>query len=773
MEKIAHKADFITRWCLILVALLTPIFVIPVQWTTIPQAKILLIGALVLIAIVAWLVGRLAEGRVEIPKHMLLWGGAFLPIVYAVSAFAASNVWSSLVSGNAASDTTVIIGIWYILLALTAFMYSNRSASINTLLRVLLVGIFAVVVFQVLRLFFPDFFSLAGFLSGNASSVVGQWHDLGTLLGLAVFLALALFDTPVAFGWWRSALVITGALSFFMLVVINSVDVWYALAILTLIYGLWQLLVTHRTQGGVLHTLTSKIVMASMLLALISGACGYWSSTIYSHLPTKLQVVQTEVRPSWQGTYMIGQKALSSPRAFILGSGPNTFNKNWGLFKPTGVNVTDYWNVDFNAGVGFIPTTFVTTGVLALLAWAILVFGLMWSALRLIGRRLITPGHSVLAAIVGSALYLMAFQVIYLPGIALSALLFMLMGIIVALEVRDASHAPIHVNVQAGSVIGVSSAIIVLIASVFFALAPITAIRAVASNIIVQRAASLYNTNSSLEEPLSLVQSALTVFPENDLAHRAAVEIGLLQLSALMSSGKTDDAAKAQLKSELQTTISHGLTAVSIDSTDYQNWLSLAVLYKSLAGAGIDGAYENAKNAYERSIAENPTNPLPHLQLAQLSLAQGNNADAEAELSRSIALKPNFGAAYYLRSQIEAADARYPQAIEDASNATQLAPQDPLGWYNLGSIFYTAGSYNLAIQALTQAASLQNNYANAIFVLGLSLDKVGRHADALTAMQAVLKLNPSDATVQQVVANLESGNAALAAPTEQKKSTAR
>jgi hypothetical protein len=445
MEKIAHKADFITRWCLILIALFTPIFVIPVQWTTIPQAKILLIGALVVIALFAWIVARLAEGKVEIPKHFLLWSGILLPIVYTVSAFASGNVWSSLVSGSAASDTTVIIGIWYILLALTSFIYSSRAASINTLLRMILVGFFALVIFQVVRLFFPDLLSLGGYLTGNASSIIGPWHDLGILLGLSVFLTLAFFDTPVALGWWRSVLIVTGLLSLFLLVIINSADVWYALAALALSYGLWQWLVTKREGHGAIGAFRSNIVIASVVIALFSGAFAYWGSLLYTHLPSKLQVVQTDVRPSWQGTYMVGQKALSSPRAFILGSGPNTFTRNWGLFKPTGVNVTDYWNIDFNAGVGFIPTTFVTTGVLALFAWALLLFGLLWSALRLLGRRVLTPGHTVLATIVGGALYHMAFQIMYLPGIALSAQHFILMGVVVALEVRDASRTPLHV----------------------------------------------------------------------------------------------------------------------------------------------------------------------------------------------------------------------------------------------------------------------------------------------------------------------------------------
>ncbi|MDP3645480.1 MAG: tetratricopeptide repeat protein [bacterium] len=767
MGKIVHITDFLTRWSFILIAALMPIFVVPVQWTTIPQAKILFVSVLALIALVAWVVGRLAEGSVTIPKHVLLWGGALLPIVYVISAGVSNNVWSSLVSGNVAADTAVIISLWYILLALTALVFSKTSASMTDLLRAILIGFLVLALFQIARIVAPSFTSLGGYLTGNSSSIFGSWHDLGIVLGLGIFLVLALWDTHIAPGWWRVVLAVTGLASLFMLIVINSVDVWFALTALVLFYALLRWSMVWRT-GTTLHlALLEKVVFIPILLAIFFAACGYWSATVYQYLPSQLQVVQLEVRPSWQGTYLVGQKALSSPRAFMLGSGPNTFDRTWGLFKPTGVNITDYWNTDFNAGVGFIPTTFVTTGALALLAWMVLVLGLLWSALRLLLRHGATP-HGVLGAVVGGALYLMAFQIMYVPGIALTALLFVLIGMVVALEAHVVSRSPLSVDVHAGSIVGIAGAVIAVLTIVFLSLAPVTAARAIVSNLYIQRASFEYGATGNLDHSLVLVQKALTVFPENDLAHLAAVEIGLLQFSKIVGENKTDDAARTSLQENLQTTISHGLSAVSIDSADYHNWLSLAVLYKNLAGVGIEGAYANAKGAYERSINENPTNPLPHVQLAQLALAENDQATARSELDKAIALKPNLGAAYYVRSQIEVGVGNYPQAIDDASKATQFAPQDPVGWYNLGAVLYTAGSYDLASQALEQAMSLQNNYANAIFLLGLSLDKLGRREGALQAMQAVSTLNPNDESVQHILENLEAGKPALAPPPQKK-----
>ena len=185
-------------------------------------------------------------------------------------------------------------------------------------------------------------------------------------------------------------------------------------------------------------------------------------------------------------------------------------------------------------------------------------------------------------------------------------------------------------------------------------------------------------------------------------------------------------------------------------------------------GAGIEGAYDNAKEAYERAILQNPTNPLPQVRIAQLAIGRWDLSVALQHLSKAIALKPNLGAAYFLRSQIEAQQGTFPQGIEDAVIAARLATEDALAWYNLGAILYSAGSYDLAAQALEKAVSLQNNYANAIFILGLSYDKLGRDDSALAAIGAVAQLNPSDATVQQVLTNLKAGKSALEAPTPSK-----
>ena len=754
--RIQNTADSVSRWCVLLIAGLLPFFVVPVVWVGVAQAKFILIALLALTALLSWLFARFIEGFVRIPRKAILFAGALLPIAYGISAFVTGGAWTSLVGTSVAQDTVVVVTVWFALMAIVAFVSTRRPRSLLHILRAFLVGSLILVTFQVLRLAFPAVLSLGGFLSGNSSNIFGTWHDLGILAGVLFFMAFSLWKTPVVSAlYWKAVLALLGLGSIALLIIINAADVWYALAGLFLIFFIYHVFGYWRAGFSLGRVLTRSILWIA--LAILMGVAGYWGQQYYSRLPASLQIAQPEVRPSWQGTYLIGQKVFSNPKTFIVGSGPNTFTRSWNLFKPTGVNQTDFWNIDFNSGVGFIPTTFVTTGV-----------ALFWGIVRFVWGKSEQSTRTTLATMLGVSAYIAAFQIMYIPGVALSALLFLFLGMVVALQLAEENQS-IVLGLRALGGAGIARIIALVVVVGLVSFAPITALRATASDLLIQRAGSVYTASKDLQQALKMVQQAVSVFPQNDVAQRAAVEIGLLQIAELVNSKTGDEATKKQqLQAELERTISHGLSAISIDATNYQNWLELAFLYQNLVGAGIEGAYDNAKEAYERAILQNPTNPLPQVRIAQLAIGRGDLSVALQHLSKAIALKPNLGAAYFLRSQIEAQQGTFPQGIEDAVIAARLATEDALAWYNLGAILYSAGSYDLAAQALEKAVSLQNNYANAIFILGLSYDKLGRDDSALAAIGAVAQLNPSDATVQQVLTNLKAGKSALEAPTPSK-----
>jgi len=217
------------------------------------------------------------------------------------------------------------------------------------------------------------------------------------------------------------------------------------------------------------------------------------------------------------------------------------------------------------------------------------------------------------------------------------------------------------------------------------------------------------------------------------------------------------DAARAELQSTLTKTIEHGLAAVSIESRNYQNWLALARLYGELAGVGVAGAEENARAAYQQAEKDNPTSPLPLLGLAQLDLLGKNDEAAREHLLAALARKPDLAAAHFLLSQIYARAGDLQKALDSASAAARLVPEDPLGWYNLGTILYAGADYQNAALAFERAVGIQNDYANAMFLLGISYALLDRDAEALSVLKAVAALNPTDTTLNTIIANVRAG----------------
>jgi tetratricopeptide (TPR) repeat protein len=384
----------------------------------------------------------------------------------------------------------------------------------------------------------------------------------------------------------------------------------------------------------------------------------------------------------------------------------------------------------------------------------------VWSAFSFVRRKNDLLQGDARPLHYGSALYLASFHILHVPGFALSALSFIVLGALVAEESSSEKGTRLSLPLRADTNKGVAFLVAFVVVSGIFGAASLQGARVVLSDVFVNRAVALYQGSGDLEQASRMVGTALLVFHDNDRAHRAAVELGLLQLNALASE-EAGSEAQTRLQETLERTIQHGLSAVSINRANYQNWFALAGLYQNLAGAGIEGAYENAKSAYESAIRENPTNPLPLVRLAQLETVQGASEAALGYLGRALALKPDFATALFLRSQLYAGGGKFTEAREDAGRVVQLAPEDPLGWYNLGVISYTARSFEDAVGALLQAVVLQSNYANALFVLGLSYDELERRDDALRVFESVLALNPKNDTVSSIIANIKAGRPAL------------
>ena len=742
------RSEHIARTSAYLLFVLTPFFILPLAWVSVAQSKLLLAVILSITGFLAWVGMSLGASKLRIPKSPLLIAASIIPLAYVLSSLGTGPTWVSFFGDGRGYDTVVGFIVWYIALFLVAQMLSETRERVKQTFRLLVIAGAVVVFAQLIHLVWPTF-TLGDVLSNTTSSVVGSWHDLGIFLGLTTFVSLALLRTRAAEGYWYLGLIALAITSFLILIIIGYADIWIGLSGASLFYAF----LFYRASAADSSTSHRGSIMGWILLAGIAIGMYFGGVTIRTYLPTSFQITQFEVRPSWSGTLSIGREVFAEPAHVFLGSGPSTFSREWEHYKPLSVNTTEFWNTDFYYGVGFIPTSLITTGVLGLLAWGAVGGALLWGLWRFVRR--FSTSDMLRAALFGSALYLTLFHLLYVPGPGLSLLTFLLFGALVAEELSRGDVSEFVVSLSRDSWGGKIAIFVLTLFSIVLFFVTVQFARAIISDTLLNRAVFLYGASGDVSAALRSVSRAIAVLPRNDRAHRGGVELGILELARMAASGDSSEKARVQLQATLNATITHGLAAVSIESGDYQNWLTLARLYGELSGVGVEGAEKNARDAYAAARKSNPVSPLPDLGEAQLDLAKGGDAAARKNLEAALLLKPNLASTLYLLSQVEARSGNLDKALEYAVRVTQVAAADSLGWYNLGTILYVQGRFDLAAQAFGNAVGIQNNYANALFLLGLSYDKLGRTDEALRALKAVSQLNPDHAGLKETIKEIE------------------
>ena len=752
MASIRHFFDATARYALLALLALSPVFIVPVTGVTVPQGKFLFLAVALTLVMVAWFAARMSEGYVSVPRSPILAAALLLPVVYGVSSVLSGAFFSSFVSGLGEQDTLAMIVLAVLLLGATA-QYVRTAKDLRDVITALLGGITLLLGFEALRVVVPSLTPMGGIFPSPVATAAGTWHDLGILLALGVYLLLALpllrlVESPRI----RVISLALALLASVFLVVVSLSQIWYSLALLFALTVVFLLLREERhDRARMLRTVAPWAVFA-----LVAVLVGWFSPSIHAALPEGIKRVAVEVRPSWRGTLDVSQGTLSEGKTLFFGSGPNSFAKNWVRSKPAGVNETLFWNYDFNAGVGTVPSSLITLGVVGVIAWAVLAIAFLYtlgSALRRAERKDEATTFFILGIII---LFLFAYQIIYVPGIVGSLYLFALLGALAGYAaMRERYVLEIGMRKVQQSVAGA----LVLVHVLAVLLIVIPGVSAIASDVAVNRAIISFAETQDPAQATALVQDAIGWWGTNDRAHRAAVELGIIEMSRLASQG--GEVNQDVLQATLTKTIEHGLSAVKIDDTDYQNWLTLAQLYQELSGAGVDGAIAEARAAYQEALADNPSNPVPHVRLAQLAIAEGNGDLALQHLDEAIRLKQNFALAHYIRSQLLAQAGDLQGALQSGAAVVQIVPQDPLAWYSLGNILFVGEAYSDAATAFAQAAILRPDYANAYFMYGMAAAAVGEYAQAMQSFMKVAELDPDEPLLPAMIANVSKGRPPL------------
>ena len=754
--------DMSAQLTVLLVVFLLPIIALPAAWLTLPLTKMTLLSVGAMLALILWSVARLREHTVSFPNSNILWTGLLLILGTALSALLSGDVIRSFIGFGFERDTVFALVSFVGILAAVAVIFKKKLALVR-LQQAILASFFVLSILQIVRLTFgaenvlPQIFS-----TDPTANLLGSWNDLAVFSGLILLGTLSAFAFKNVIGLKRGVLYAAGALALFLLIVVNLTSVWAALAVLSFTLAVYTFsdasynLESNQFKAAwpIARLLPSVAVFVVSVLFLIAG------SAFGERISRVFNVAYIDVRPSWEGTIEVGSRVYQDSLWF--GAGPNTFSRTWTRYKPEGVNQTNFWNVNFSLGVGVLPTAFISGGLVVGITWLMFLASFLYFGFRVISSRLRNRGLHYLAisSFVGAA-YLWVLSIVYVPQTATLALAFILTGAAVAAggmagSIRTREVGAKNSPTTALALIGALLAIIIISVSVI----AVEANRVIAA-VTLSKAVRAANVGE-FDRAVRLLEG-FGSFGDSTRFSVARANVGLLQLREILNVEEPEDieAQRLLFRTTLQETIGAAQTAVQTDPRDYRNWLLLGNIYQQLVPLNVEGAYEGAIRAYEEAIVQNPTSPAIHLARARLQLRAEDSDAARESINAALALKSNYTDAYFLLSQIEISEGKTQDAIATTEAATLLSPTNPGLFFQLGILQYSTEAFGKATAALERATTLNENYANALYFLGLSYDRLDRKDDALTAFSKVLQLNPDNVEVASIVGALETGGSAF------------
>lgn len=765
-ETSAYKPNLFLRWgstVFLAVAFLLPIFFIPSPNVAFQFGKGFFLFAVTLILTVLFLAGVIKEGNISIPKSFTLLGFGAILIAYILSGIFSENPSLSLLGQGFEMDTALFALIGVLLSILVPLAFKQKTSLFNIYIA-LIAAFFVAALWNIIRFFAPDILSF-GVLTTNVSNLVGTWNDLGVFAGFITILSLISLGVLEARGIWRAILYVSLALGVFFLSAVNFNILWWIVAFFSLAFFLYSLsYARHRGGEAEIPARMRQVSWAPVVVLVITIAFLLFGTQLGERLSSVLNTSNIEARPSWSTTFRIAKEVYKENPVF--GAGPNQFVGQWLLRKPIPVNESVFWNIDFTSGIGTVPTALVTLGGLGLAAWIIFIGLFLFEGVRAV-RRLHGDAFAhylAFSSFIGS-LYLWLIAILYTPTHAMYALAFLFTGVFIATLVLEGVVPESRVNFAdnpgksfVGSLINIVL-IIAAVTGIFIAGSRL------ASFIVFNRAVFAYSQNQDLGLVEASVKRAL-LFDSNDVFFRTLADIYLARMNELLQKNLPQsevEATRAEFEGYLGGAIGSAKSATDKNGSNYLNWLSLARVYGSVVPLQIQGAYDEAKKAYDEAVKLNPTSPFIPLSLARLEVSKGDNKKARQYIQQSLSLKNNYTDAVFLLAQIEVAEGNTRRAIEAVSSAALLSPTNPVVFFQLGFLYYNERNWDEGVKAFERAVSLEPQYANAKYFLGLSYNNLGRRNDALKQFEDLNVTNSNNEEVKLILNNLKAGRSPFAA----------
>lgn len=764
---------------------LLPIFFIPSGSLSISVAKTSLLALGVVVLVLVFLSEIWRKGEVSFPRHFFVLAAVLLPIVYFISAISSNPSSLSLFGYDFEIGTFGYVLLSSIFLIVVSSLFTETSKFFHAI--VALFASFSLIALFLLIKMISGGAPVWGIFTGITSNTIGRWTDLASTLGLLSLLSVLILGIAPAKKSLRIFAFLAFIVSTALFAIVNFSTAFIFTLITTVLLFVYFITVEKRFSGTPAPLYTPDpsmpavsaspqgstlsagfIFKPTFLLAvlgiisvifLINPTISATKGTLGDVITNKFNVSNTEVRPSFSATLNISKAALSEE--ILLGSGPNTFSRDWLVHKPADINTTPFWGEVFPFGVGFVPTQVASTGVLGTVSWLIFFVLLILLVIKVLAY--LPESRTMRFTLVSSLsllIYLWMASFMYTPSLTLLTLAFIFSGLFLAAARQTGIIGSRVISLSRDTTTNIISVILIIVVGLGSIFLGFVAVEKATSAFYFEKAIQLSNqTGASLDD----IESALTKaaqFSPADVHYSALSRVHFAKAQTIAASTEgTPEENLAIFQDAISKSISSAREAINLNSGSYTNWIALGSIYSYLVPAplSVAGAYENATIAYGEAKNKNPLNPEVPLFVARLEFNNGDVDAARSAIRESLALKEDYADAHLMLAQLEIQVGNLKEAITSAEQLARLIPGNPSIYFELGLLKYSNKDYMGAGEAFALALTAAPDYANAQYYMGLTLAQLGRLDDALKQFEVLAVSNPDSVEVQQIIADLKAG----------------
>lgn len=771
MNPTTQNATFFERVESILVyvtTLLVIIGFIPSNIIPFDSAKTVFISIGMILAFIAYMIGVVKTNSISLPKGPLAYT-IYLSILSIIISSLTTNNFSKSFFGQGFELYSGALVIVFLLTTLfSSKFFEGKNTRISTIYSVLTISYIVVFIFQAMKIFGGDGFLTLGVFTTTTSSLLGRWVDFSIFSTVILLLSLFLIRFLGSSGVGKFLSILLFTISGIAVIVTNVINSWVIIFLATLLFIISETLFSHKN-SETKKTIFERIPKLALILMIASVFAYFGHNKIGEVVYKVFKINSIEIGLPWQFTLDIGTGTIKESPLF--GSGPNRFTYEFLKYKPSSINSTPFWGVEFKSGVGTIPTLFINQGLLGTVLWLVFLAYIIMLAVNIIRN---DKSEGFKKFIIQSSLYitlsLWFINIIYSPSHAVVFITFLFTGILLSQLPKDNKFYSVSdFKLGSGSLIKKVSALlpfVIILAFVFIGLNYIKKTIAIA---YFQRGIAVVTDNQTkdnIDKSEKYFNTALK-WDRYDVYYQALTELTNVKISIIIQDlvRKNTTPTKAEIDS-LAALITQGIEfskkAIAIDSTNYYNYTSMARVSESVSSLNVNGAYENARGAYTEAIKYNPYNPFLYLSIARLDALKGNFDVSKQNIQRALILKPDYLDAVYLLSQVQTQNREINNAIQSTKVAIQIDPSNPVMFFQLGLLYYNNKDYVNAGEAFAKAVSINGQYANAKYFLGLSYAMTGQRQEAIKEFEDLSLTNPDNKEVSFILNNLKSGRSPFA-----------